>query len=387
MYLFERLIGLIIYVFFLFLICNGILHTGKIDNHRLLKIYVIILAIMGYFFVPHAGADLSRLILTMHYYANKSLSELVSSVTSSSTPGMCVYFFVIGRLGNDKLLPCISALITFSLCFDAFHHQIEEAKVKRAYIATALFLFMSRGLMMQIISNIRTIMSLAICGWCIYHEFYNHKKWKNLIVPYILAASLHLMGQAMLVYRLAYLLIEKGKNPTQKILRTSAAVGVASLIWIFGNRYITSFLTKADGYFNSARQNEGYSYFWEGLLCVYVLVILVYMIISFRKAKDNVQDSVSNGDMSIIATIRLIRYILPLIVLDIISGFVEFNFFQRTNWFLSILMIPLCVQLLKIAESNGTEKTICNNIRIASFAMLALACARGDLCSLKFFIF
>ena len=309
----------------------------------------------------------------------------VSAITASSTPGTGLYFYFIGKIGNDKLLPCISAFISFSMCFSLIHNQIDDKRVKRAYIATSLFLFMSRGLLMQIISNIRTIMALAICGWCVYQEFYNHAKWKRIVLPYVLAASLHVMGQAMLVYRLAYLLIEKGKNPTQKIIRTVAAVIAGLLVWIFGNRYIFQFVAKADGYVSNARQNEGYSYFWEGLLCAFVLIVLIYMVTSFRKVKERIEKN-NLDDNRISETIRLINYMIPLIVLDVLSGFIEFNIFLRVNWFLTILMLPLCIQLLKYEDFIDGRKSLCNNIRIAAFVMLAVACVRGDLCSLKFFI-
>ena len=73
--------------------------------------------------------------------------------------------------------------------------------------------------------------------------------------------------------------------------------------------------------------------------------------------------------------------------MDVVAGFVEFNFFQRTNWFLTILMIPLIVQLLRVSNYSNSNRVIRNNLVFMSLIMLVVACARGDLCSLKFFIF
>lgn len=387
MYLVERLISLAIYAFFLLLICNVISHTAKRDNSRILNIYILLLGIMGYCFVPHTGADLTRLLMTMKFYSSKSFSELSKVLPDSATPGVGLYFFAVGKLGNDKLLPCLSAIITFSICFSLLKHQADEKDVKQYHIAAALFLFMSRGLMMQIISNIRTIMALSICAWCVYQEFYEQTKLKKLVIPYIVAASLHIMGQVILIYRLIYLIIEKGKNPVQKVLRLASAGVCAIFIWLFGNSYITALVTKADGYYDAASLNEGYSYFWEGVLCVFTLIILMCMIISYRKNKCIINRNNLYSEIEINSTTNLVCYILPLVVVDIIAGFVEFNFFQRVNWFLTILMIPLCVQLLKLGEYTENEKTLRSNITIVSVIMLILACARGDLCSLKFFAF
>ena len=163
MYLIGRVISLMIFVAVMFIICYVISRSGKLTGNRAVNLYIILLGIMGYFFIPHTGADLFRLYTTMKYFSSKSVSELFEVLLSSTTPGSGLYFFVIGRLGNNNLLPFVSAIITFSFCFSILKDELKKNDSKSNYVAIALLVFMSRGLMMQIISNIRTMMALSIC--------------------------------------------------------------------------------------------------------------------------------------------------------------------------------------------------------------------------------
>ena len=171
MYIVGRLLSLIIYAIILVAVCFIITNSqNKKKINCVLNLYIIILGIMGYFFIPHTGADLYRLLNTMKYYSNGDWSDIKYRILESSTPGTGLYFCLVGNLNNDHLLPAISAIITFSFCFYILKSESDDPDTKPVYIALALFVFMSRGLMMQIISNIRTIMALSISAFCVYKE-------------------------------------------------------------------------------------------------------------------------------------------------------------------------------------------------------------------------
>ena len=72
---------------------------------------------MGYFFIPHTGADYYRLLNTMKYYSNGGWSVIKNRILETSTPGTGLYFCLVGKLNNDHLLPAISAIITFFVLF------------------------------------------------------------------------------------------------------------------------------------------------------------------------------------------------------------------------------------------------------------------------------
>ena len=74
-----------------------------------------------------------------------------------------------------------------------------------------------------------------------------------------------------------------------------------------------------------------------------------------------------------------------LLMIDIGLFFVEFNIAYRLSWLITILDMPLIIILFKSNICLGVRKKgFYNFILIISFLMLFIACARGDLCSLKF---
>ena len=379
MYIVGRLLSLIIYAIILVAVCFIITNSqNKKKINCVLNLYIIILGIMGYFFIPHTGADLYRLLNTMKYYSNGDWSDIKYRILESSTPGTGLYFCLVGNLNNDHLLPAISAIITFSFCFYILKSESDDPDTKPVYIALALFVFMSRGLMMQIISNIRTIMALSICAFCVYKEFYKKKNLIAILPLYIIGASLHAMGQVIFLYRIIFLLIEKNKNPMQICFRLVCTGAWLGVIWPFGQKYISALFEKGDAYVSA---QNGYNYIWEKILSAMSLLLLIY----FLKILSEQKKIQSDKNLENESVLNLARYIYPLLFIDIIAFFVEFNFFQRLSWYMCILTMPLMLSVFKLVNDPQKEKVLRENTIAYCTFMLALACARGDLCSLKFF--
>lgn len=382
MYIVGRLLSLIIYAIVLVAVCYIITNSqNKKKINRVLILYIIILGIMGYFFISHTGADLYRLLNTMRYYSNGDWSVIKNRILETSTPGTGLYFCLVGKLNNDHLLPAMSAIITFSFCFYILKSESDSPDTKPMYIALALFVFMSRGLMMQIISNIRTIMALSICAACVYMEFYKNKKMISVLPIYIMAASLHVMGQVVFLYRIIFLMMEKARNPIQIIFRLICAGSLCGIVLIYGQKYLSSLFEKGDSYAISAATGNGYDYIWERILSVMSLLLLIYYLTKlFKYKKMNACDNSNNESV-----LDLVRYICPLLFIDVIAFFIEFNFFQRLSWYICILTMPLMISTFKLVNDEKEEKILKENTIAYGTLMLALACARGDLCSLKFF--
>lgn len=387
MYLIGRLISLIIFVVILFIVCISIKYSrSRKISILILKVYIVILTIMGYFFIPHLGADVTRLIPIMMSYRHSSISNLLVYLTNSSTPAVKVYYFVLSKMNNPNLLPATAAFITFSFCFGVLINILRyEKKIKSIEIAISLFIFMSRGLTLQIISNIRTIMSLSIIGWCIYQEFYRNKKIKSLVLLYLLGASFHVMGQVMFLYRIVYFVIENSKNRFHKLMKIALTIFILAIICIYGQKYLNNLVELTDLYFNASVRGIGYSYIWEKILSIMSIAFCIYLIKWFNHSnKINIKKRTE--DLGSRSTKKLIKYIIPLVVIDILAMFIEFNFFQRTSWYLTILCIPLVVYTIREGKRLKSSIKYQRVLIIFSIIMLLLACARGDLCSLKFFI-
>lgn len=380
MFIFERLFGVGLFTIMLVATC---LIQARYSNKKLfIYIYYFTLLAMAYFYVPHEGADLTRNTLAMKAYARLPLRDLLDTIKQSATPVAILFYHIVGKFQNDHVLPFTAALITLGLNFKLVQNSRDDFKANCRVIAITLFIFMARGLFLQSISNIRTIMSLSIASLAVYNEFVRGKGFIRNLILYLIAATIHAMGVVIFFYRILYLFIIRGENVKNMIRRT--VIGIV-LLWstlIIGQRYINALTRKSINYYTSARAGEGYTYFWEGLLSAISLLLVFYIIVIDRKNEKIISKENKSGfDIK-----YLISFIMPLIIIDLISIVIEFNFYQRMSWFVHIASIPIYVKVL--TDTNGTEycfKTETNFI-IISTIMLVLACVRGDLCSLKFFV-
>ena len=158
-----------------------------------------------------------------------------------------------------------------SRVFINFFYNFEEK------ITIAILVFMSRGWFLQIISNIQTIMAESIAAWCVYLEFYKHKKITRLLIPYLLSASLHSVEQIILIYRIGFLAIQRSKSVAQKVRRIVMLVIAAGGIYYVGRGYLTALIDKGNNYLSYAAEGTGYNYIWERVLSIYMIVIIVYI--------------------------------------------------------------------------------------------------------------
>lgn len=383
MYLIPRLIGVTTYTLLLIICCFLIRRTNA-GTKNVLILYTIAIFTIGFFYVPNPEADLARLFPIMRYYSNYTINQIWETMKKYSTPGEPLYYYLISKLGNESLLPAITGFITYGLCFNVLNKCSKRVEASCYDISLALYVFMSRGLLIHVISGIRNELAFAIIFWCVYRELLEEKKITEHIPLYIIAASLHTMGQVLLLYRLLFLFVEKNDSkPLSKKWKVIIAIVSIAMVYVIGRGYIEGISRKAINYYTRAVLGTGYSYIWERLLSVIALFMTVYLIITIRRIIRFNEELI---DHNLRVGIRnLIIYTSPIVIMDSIVFFFEFNFFHRTSNFLTMLDIPLSILALKLTGLYGEKKRICQTLFIISTIMLFMACARGNLCSLKFF--
>lgn len=390
MLLIERILSLFIFVIILFIVLFFLFKLKK-RYSMILNIYILLLSIMGYYYKPltgkggniNEGADLNRIWYYFDYYSFETFDSLWKAVKNSTSPGVNLYYFMISKLNNKHFLPAITAFITFYFCFGIIKTILKRDKeICSKEIIVSIFLFMSRGLFLQTISNIRTLLGLSIVAWCIYQEFYNNKKIKNLLIYYILAASFHSIVQVICLYRIFYFFIEKKKDKKNRIKMMLISSISIIIILVLGKEYILKILLKAKEYIEFVE----YFYIWEYLISMILIVVILYIINIFKKYYRIGYKKRINNEYSI-CTYRLINYMKPLLYIDFILSFIEFSSFHRINWYLSILSIPLVIYTLKQERIVFSKKNkLIKNLMLISLIILSIACIRGDLCGLNFFI-
>ena len=379
MFLYERLFGVGLFSGILILICTM---QSRYSNKKLfIGLYYVLLLVMAYCFVPHAGADLTRNILTMRAYARLSPERLINVLRQSTTPTAVLFYYIVGKIGNDHILPLAAALITIGLNFHLLNNSRKDFNSNNRIVAFVLFIFMSRGLFLQTISNIRTLMALSLVSIGVYNEFVRKSRFSKNIVFYLFAATLHTMGIVLFIYRILYMFAIKGVNVRRIVKRGSLGIILIVIALLFEQRYINALTNKALNYYDYARIGEGYSYIWEGILSALSLSLIAIIIIAYKRSNTDKRSENTNG----LDAMNLVSFMLPLIIIDILSAFVEFNFYQRMSWFIHILAIPVYMKIITEIKDTKAYNSTRITVLILSIIMLVLACARGDLCSLKFF--
>lgn len=380
MYLFARLCGVFIYAIILVLICTQINNGG--NTCKYLNTYIVLIAVMGYLFVPPDSFDINRLIERMYYYGDLTFDKLIQSMSSAKTPGEQLYYWLIRKLNNDNMLKAISGFLSFSLCFSTLKRECKrneyDKHIKAITCSTVLYLFMSRGLLPMAVSNIRSMLSSSIIAWCLYREYMDDVPvWKHVVL-YILAASFHALGQSLMLIRFLFLIVEKNDTGSQKIKRTTTALVLSVIVLTVFRNYVMQLSSKLTDY---AEKTNGYSYVWEGLLSSISMALTVYDAVIYKRYIAKKRTNKTNGFSN------FIKFSLMITMLSTLFVFVEFNTFMRLGCFLAIIQIPILFRILCTVYYNNKQNyyIIRSNIIVIATIMLAIASSRGYLCSLKFF--
>ncbi len=378
MYLTERLIALSSYCMVLFVFCISI---TKIKYTRTqLFLYTTILAAMGYFYVPDNGSDLSRIAPLLPGYARMSWGEFLLNFQHYSTPMASVYYHFIGKLNNSAhWLPAINAFITFSLCFTVLYKSSKKYLLPSGLLSLLLFFFMSRGLLVMTIANIRTMLALSILGYCIYKEMLEGTSILRHLPLLIVAALFHTTAVAALLIYLTFVICYNLKS--SKTFLTWVQNGLALLVLGgSGGFYLQRAIMKGSSYVSKSQLGTGYFYIWEMVLSVVTLLLTLYVVMLFCTQKPWFKRLLTLGEK------RFLLFMFCFAGFDLLAFAVEFNIGLRLSWLVTILDMPLFALIFANKTLSRTRFIkIKYAIFLVSFFLLALACARGHLCSLKFF--
>lgn len=377
MYILERLIGVTTYTVALVTICFFVSKSSHRNIGKVLFLYKVLLAFMAYFYVPSVTADLYRLTQTMNYLNILDSTGLKKFILSSTTPISYLYMAIIGKFGNDNLLPAITAYIYYTNIFYVFNKYVSKNKISPYTCAVVLFFFMSSGQFLGIISGIRNHLAFSIIAVCVYREMVEKKSFITDIPLYIIAALMHNAALALVLIRFGYLIFQKSDKIYNKVLYSIFLVILIILSVKYGTYYLNAMMEKAKAFLS------GYIYIdkWMYLISLTQLLTIIFMKFKMKKISNY-----TNGDINL----KDIYNFSKLICFICIIFFVEYSIFTRFISFLTIVSIPWILQgcdskTMKV--TNGKKYFgVRVNLLFVSSCILLLACIRGSLSGLKFFV-
>ncbi len=377
MFLVERLIGVSIYSYILIMMCLLIAFTN-IKCKNILRLYLLLLGGMGFFYLPYITADLYRIYETMQWYATFSFREFYETlVVSSSVPSSRILFWLIGKTGIVELLPFISAIVSYSLIFYTLEKSRKQFHITRQNFAIALFFLMSGSIYISVIGGIRMMLALSMIFFCFYRETVEKKKNPILHIPlYIIAVFMHDMALIVLAIRILASVFDKRKSPAKKLF-ILLGIGVMFLAAIVLFRYkLESVFEKSTNYLT----DSGYYDIWEYLMGGIYIIFFLFLFIKFKPIKKQYLELssyyIAAGIGSLFAIIccydfsifyRCIGHVVPILIMPTLMIVLEKNGEKPTGRFK--VVSTQCVVLL------------------FSLALLLIGGTRGSLSALKFFTF
>lgn len=384
MFLFERLIGVGLYSLVLVAVCFSLVGKSGKKVKYVLSFYVIILSIMAFFYVPYKTADLYRINEYMDNFKTYSFNRILTTVKESNWGVGSLYYWLIIKTGEPRLLPAINTLVCYSCIFYIVYKTAKKNQISGKNVAITLFFYMSIGNYMFVVSGIRCMLGISLLSFCFYRESVE-KKFNILHIPlYLIAALIHSFSAVLIAVRFVISIFDTKTTPIRKLIYF-VFLGAGSVL-VFRNfrDYISKIIEMTTGYLSG----DMYSYVWEYIIAILTCVVII-CVLSKRK---NIKEE-SNKKLNVWLLYEIALFAISLCVCY------EFTIFHRlTTYIMPIIALPLLMTALQINDNRrdkinyqarlvgGISLNLNTIVIMVSILMLFVACSRGTLSSLKFFV-
>ena len=273
MFILERLTGVGTYAWLLIITVILICHTNA-NLRLLLSGYIAALCILAYFYVPYKTADLYRIFDMMKMYSSLPFSTFWRIYGKTSSVALArVLYWGIGRTKIYGLLPATATLICYSCFFYILEKSARLMKASRRNIAVALFFFMSVGQFMSVISNIRTMLVIAVISYCMFRESVEKKFSVLHIILYISMVFIHNIAVLLIVFRLICLMLDRDMSLQKRIIFLLLSAGCVIAVYRITSGVIGRKIVEMVQYYLKG----GYSYIWEYIIGTIVILAAFYI--------------------------------------------------------------------------------------------------------------
>lgn len=386
MFLIERLVGVGTYSLTLILICLSLVNaTGKQIKRRL-NLYIIILSIMAFLYVPYETADLYRIYRFVNDFPTYSFSQLwEEKVLNSEVRYASILYWAIGKTGIPQLLPALTTFVCYSCIFYIIYKTSEKNQISGKNVAITLLFYMSLGSYVFVISGIRCMLGISLLSFCFYRENVENK-FNILHIPlYIIATLIHAFAAVLIMARFVIPIFDTKTTAVRKLMYfIFLAVGAFIVANNFSD-YIGEIIEKADSFLSG----NIYSYIWDYIIGFIVVFVLVSIILRCKKIEEYS-----------FLKLNVFRWYITAVLFVALCLCFEFSIFHRTVvYLLPIISLPMLMTILQTSANQQIEDntptlgksiyvkpiTFNSMIVVLSLLLLLLSCSRGSLSALKFF--
>lgn len=376
MFLFERILGISTYMLALILVCFLLVKTN-ISYKSILRFYLLCLCCMAFFYKPYTTADLYRIFAQMDYFSSMEFGLFWNNFAlESSTPIARLLFWLFGKTGINALLPAFSALFCYSLIFYIVRKTKQLYNISNQTVAIVLFFIMTTSMYISVIGGIRMMIALSMLTFS-YFRVTVEKKIKIIdILFFITPIFIHAMAFVVIGIMVLTLLFDSDKNVLKKI-------GYAVTIGLIGGVFVVRFSDTFYGLFEKFLAyvlGDRYSDPWEYIMGIFIIIMLFLVFSEIRRIRRS-GDCLEVNKCNIAAVFS--------VILASIFCF-EFSIFYRFGGHLAV-MFSIPTMMISIEKTKGQSSTFFKRIDLRTMVILLsciiaiVSCARGSLCSLKFF--
>lgn len=363
MYFKERIIGVVTYGI-LMLVFAFILKKNKISAKKTLIIYIALLSILAYHYLPNPGYDLERIYYTFtHYYSPMSFDGLIHLLKHTYTPTINIFYYFVSKSNFYGLAPATACIIFYSCIFSIFEDICQKNEIYGIKKTIFLIFFMSLGTYLEVITNIRAMTSFSLIVFCFYNEVYNNKKILKHIPLYFISSTVHLVGLTLTIIRFSIYPLQKKR---WKLLYAILPITLVMMIYLFFTDYINQILFTKSYY----KAYVSYSYLPEYILMTIMTIYIILIKILHRKY------------LIIDDKLKITNIFSLILLIVMIFNFNEYTFFHRIGTLHFLINLPIMGRYISlIKERNSLLLMFC-----VSAVVLLIAGSFGNLCGFKYFI-
>lgn len=322
---------------------NGYLFIRQ-PKYKVIYIFLVCLGLgaIAYNFTPLAGqnTDIVRHFHAMEVVKGMSFSQIFGNETYTELIVYYLYLKVVSLLGDAQLLPAISTVIGYFICFYLIY-RISE-KEKKNWRILAYILFVSAVSFLGFCSGVRQYLTFSIFAWMLYFETTNKKLRLLSWIVYLLLVPFHGSMILIIFLRLVGEIISKGKNYRFAFIVLFWSLAQNTLAGYLaqtlgGNVYVDYFLSLIDYYGENASAFILPAYLYRLALSICCCVI-AYTILR----------NLTNEDRYL----KKYTAVALIVCFFAIGGATSYDILSRFSSFTFILVIPLLPKYLSIIKLN-----------------------------------
>lgn len=376
MFLFERVFGFGIYMIVLGMVCLFLSKT-KAPCKTTLRVYLLCLCIMAFFYKPYITADLYRTYGTIEFFSTMDFELFWNNFAlDSGIPVARLLYWCVGKIGINALLPTFATFVCYSITFYIINKTREMYDISNKSVACVLFFIMSTSIYISVIGGIRMMLALCLIGFCFFRQTVEKKFRFYDVLLYMMAVFIHAMGFVAVGVCVVVALLDSNKSFARRVAYTVVALLLGLVFVTRFNDAVSKMIEKFLDYALGDRHSDP----WEYIMGILIIAVLLLLFREYRCVRlEGTGQELKNFNSAAIWCVVIA-----------LCFFFEFSIFYRFGGQLAVLFaIPSL--MITLEKTRGRPSVIIRNFDFRSILMLmsvviaVISCTRGSLSSLKFF--